>query len=147
MGPNDWAGDQCDMTLVGGFSRSGAEEPSQIGRVGRLATETSDTKRLACTHTCTSTCVAHQTKAAKTVHLNKFVLSLTGRTFCRYRVDESISICCFKKPASVKRAASRRLSKLVSLEKLVSPGGKHLLRFESGPENNIIPVCVDCFHH
>ena len=23
MGPNDWSGDQCDMTGVGGFSRKG----------------------------------------------------------------------------------------------------------------------------
>lgn len=33
MGPNDWAGDQCDMTLVGGFSRQGGGISAVLFRV------------------------------------------------------------------------------------------------------------------
>lgn len=33
MGSNDWAGDQCDMTPFGGFSRQGAEISAVLFRV------------------------------------------------------------------------------------------------------------------
>lgn len=33
MGPNDWVGDQCDMTLVGGFSRQRREISAVLLRI------------------------------------------------------------------------------------------------------------------
>ena len=45
MGPNDWAGDQCDMTLVGGFSRQGGGISAVLFKVRGGATGSAEQRR------------------------------------------------------------------------------------------------------